>query len=229
LFKRFSHLKKFFSGSNLNHLKSLISKLDSVYQRVVTNLSILKIQTLNSKRKIPQSDEDDLEGEQLEKNETGYKKVKVALEERNSTLENNPQMPFSIKLVYDLTIQQYITEENKIRQSCLFDKNEKICMTFKREEFLNLPNEILMRLSKEHCVITAIKKNRAISYELKDLSLNGIFYLGNSFDKIKNRPRKLSKLQDYSLKHGDCIGLLMKKETSQEMLLGFEFLCHNSS
>ena len=181
------------------------------------------------KRKIPQNEEnsDDLEDE-LEKNEKGYKKVKVALEDRKVNFENTPQAPFYVKFIYDTSIQQSFSEENRINHSNPFGEDGKSNMLIKREQFARLPNETVMRLSKDHCNVLAVKQVSDVHYEIKDLSMNGIFFLGNSINKtMEHPPKRLSKLQSYSIKHGDLIGLLMKKDAPQELLLGFEFCATN--
>lgn len=209
----------------------MIPRLHELYNRVVQNMLDQRItdQKLNAKRKTPNGvnfDNDEDEELKVEMNSRVLKKVKTAPEDKatSSTREAPPQ-PFFIKLICDPEIKECLPRENELKiitPTVKQDGNSEL--TFKREEFAKLPLDTCLRLSKEHASIQARSENNKTVYELKDLSVNGTFLLGNSIEgNFENPPQRLSKRQNYQLKHGDRIGLLMKKEEQQKVLLGFEF------
>jgi len=150
--------------------------------------------------------------------------------------------------------------------------------TFQRINFHYLPPNDLPRLSRDHAVITAVRKVEKKSqedialaptlldndndnklygptmpdtddepnpsheeeksnqvkneYVLKDLSLNGTYYLKNqniiSFNtngmKISGDFLQLKKGEEIKLEHGDIIALITVKPHHKDLIFGFQFL-----
>jgi hypothetical protein len=222
-----SHLRNLFPGSNIKHLQAMIPRLDDIYNKIIQTLSTQSVrdQQINRKRKTPPDQDDNEDNDELGLGQKVQKKIKTALDDRPTISQDN-EWPFFVRLICDPEIKNYIPEETKLKYPHALEGGIKSEITFKREEFSNLPLDTVVRLSKEHASIQARKDNENIVYELKDLSVNGTFLLGNSVEgRSENPPKRLEQRRTYRLKHGDQIGLLMKKEKQkQEMLLGFEFL-----
>ena len=206
----------------------MVPKLQDIHDKIVhrlakPNTGILENKTNKRNLQDLNNGNDD---EETFLGEIGYKKVKRAPEnESTSTRANNEKSPFFVKFFCDPEIQEYLPQENLYKCPGPFGQKEEVQMIFRREEFVGLPPEVVLRLSKEHASITAQRENGKLVYELMDISVNGTFLLGNSVRKeIENPPKKLKSRQKYAIKHGDRIALLMKKaKYPPQALLGFEF------
>jgi len=205
-------------------------RLNEVFNKVVEHLAQSSGTGQKSiSRPRPSDDEEDFEedAEEVAKRQVGYKKVKRALEE-TPTLQRKmiPEEPFFVRLVCSSELSRNFPEENRLRAAKPFDFHGKSIMSFHREDFRELPMDVVMRLSKQHASIEAYTENKKTVFDLIDHSQNGTFLMGNYLEgTVKNPPERLVKEQRYRLKHGDRFALLLTKGKAQpELLLGFELV-----
>ena len=202
----------------------MIPRINDIHHKIVDEFSKQSLcnQSLNVKRQFVEREDEDYEA-----SSSSYKKVKTDITPTPIPVETAPKTPFFVRFFCNEEIENYLPQEERVKYPTPVKSDGKSEMMFKREEFAMLPNDAIVRLSKEHASIEAFKENENVVYELKDLSMNGVFLLGNSVEgKHENPPKRLAKRQSYRLKHGDQVGLLMKKDkqVQSEVLLGFEFL-----
>ena len=157
-----------------------------------------------------------------------------------------------------------------------WDGKTKIEYAIQRLNFVYLPTEDATRISRDHAIVTAVKKappkkaaekidvaiaativddsdkmfgativddgadadngdgngDEVDEYILKDLSLNGTFYLKGrellNFPtvgmKIRGDFQNLKKDAEVALENGDIIGLIMQKPKCQDLIFGFQLL-----
>jgi len=206
----------------------MIPKLNETSNKLSKNLTLTanKPEDLNGKRNFQDfenDDEDDLI--EIKPATNGYKKVKsseIKADDPDIILIGNA---FTIKFLCHAEIQNFLPPEKQYRYSAWSTDGQESVMVLKREDFLFLPTQVTLRLSKEHAKLTATKKDNNIVYEITDLSVNGTYYLGNRKEgNIKQGPVRLQKGIPLRLKDGDWICLLLKKDAkANEVLLGFEF------
>lgn len=231
----FHRLKKFQNNvpnSNLKRLESMIPRLNEASNKIVKTLTPQKgdNQSLNGKRerdpRLGEDPEDLLDLLEMKPVTDGYKKVKTSPSQSDAPDVILVGAAFTIKFICHAEIQSYMPPEKQYRYGYWSSDGKEGALTIKREDFVNFPNQVTLRLSKEHAKITALRNGNNTSYELTDQSVNGIYYLGNRIDgTVKEKPMKLQKNIPFKLKHGDWICLLMKKGSEDpEVLLGFEFL-----
>lgn len=203
----------------------MIPRINDIHHKIVDEFSKQSLvdQSLNVKRKFVEREDEDFEA-----SSSSYKKVKTDIRPTPIPVESTLKTPYFVRFFCDAEIEDYLPQEERVKYPTPVKNDGKSEILFKREEFAMLPGDAVVRLSKEHACIESYKENDDIIYELKDLSMNGTFFLGNSVEgKHENPPRRLAKKQSYRLKHGDQVGLLMKKDNKQihsDVLLGFEFL-----
>ena len=210
----------------------MIPRLNEASNKLVKNLTPQKddTQSLNGKRErnpLQEEDADDLlDLLELKSATDGYKKVKQSPSQSDGPEVILVGSAFTIKFICHADIQGHMPPEKQYRYGYWSSDGKGSTLTIKREDFVNFPNQVTLRLSKEHAKITALRNGDNTTYELTDQSVNGIFYLGNRIDgTVKEKPMKLQKGIPFQLKHGDWICLLMKKGSENpEVLLGFEFL-----
>lgn len=228
----FLRLKKFQNqvpSSNLKRLEAMIPKLTESSTKLSKNLTLMSIQpeSLNGKRDYKEFGNDDDEDDivEIKPAANGYKKVKSS-----SIKEDAPDIilvgtAFAIKFLCHADIQNFLPPERQYRYGEWSSDGKEGVLILKREDFLFLPTQVTLRLSKEHAKVTATKKDGNVIYEITDLSVNGTYYLGNRIDgTMKQGPVRLQKNIPFKLKNGDWICMLLKKESkANEVLLGFEF------
>jgi len=227
----FGKLTSFLPGSTSQQLKALVPRLNEVYNKVVLHFSestSTGSKSLTRERPIELEEEDfEEDAEEMAKRQTGYKKVKIALEETRTPQSNMiGEEPFYVRLVCSPEIGHCFPEENRLKAAKPFDFCGKSRITFHREDFRDLPMEMVMRLSKQHATVEAHVENNRIVYDLLDHSQNGTFLIGNFLDGVvHNPPQKLTKDHKYRLKHGDRFALLLTKGRAVPgLLLGFELV-----
>lgn len=211
----------------------MIPKLNETSSKISKNLNMMtgKTETVNGKRDFNnienhEDDRDDII--EIKPASDGYKKVKQNGE--NTVKPNDPDLilvgnAFTVKLLCHEEIQNFLAPEKQCRYAGWPSEGNESVMVLKREDFLFLPTQVTLRLSKEHAKVTATKKDNTIIYEIIDLSVNGTYYLGNKRDGgLKQVPLRLQKGIPFKLREGDWICLLLKKDAkTNEVLLGFEF------
>lgn len=215
-------------STNLTKLESMIPKLNQVSDKLTKSLPLQQRYgdpKPNGKREIKLDEEDDDVAE-VKPLANGYKKVKPNLSRSQSPDIILVGTAFSIKFICHADIQSFQPIEKQFRYGEWSQDGREAILIIKREDFVHLPSSVTLRLSKEHAKIAAYRNENYINYEITDLSVNGTYYLGNRIEgTIKDQPARLQKGIPFKLKHGDCICLLLKKDSkSPEALLGFEFL-----
>ena len=206
----------------------MIPKLQVIHNKIVHKLAIQNTDSTDQSNKRSFEDVDiKHDPEDVKTGELGYKKVKRSLDCKTNTEDvNSNKSPFFVKFFCDTEIHNYIPQENLLKFPEPTEPSGETHLTFRREDFTELPAEVVLRLSKEHADIKAWRENDKLAYELTDYSVNGTYLLGNSIQReVENPPRKLINKQKYRIKHGDRVALLMKKfKHPPQPLLGFEFL-----
>jgi len=226
----FRQLTSFLPGSTSSQLKGLMPRLNAVYNKVVEHFAQSGgTGQKSTTRPRPSDDEEDFEEEteEIVKRQVGYKKVKRALGETPTPQTTMvPEEPFFVRLVCSSELSQNFPEENRLKAAKPFDFHGKSVMSFHREDFRELPLDIVMRLSKQHASIEAYVENNKPVFDLIDHSQNGTFLIGNYLEgTVNNPPERLVKEQRYRLKHGDRFALLLTKGRAQPgLLLGFELV-----
>ena len=132
---------------------------------------------------------------------------------------------FTLKCLVDSSLESKIPTDYR-EKSYFWTFNNDVTCVIKREDFLILPDEFFLRISKEHTKITGRKSHLGVSFEIQDLSVNGIFLLGNTVDGTfgKVRASRIKKSVPYRIRDGDVIGLLMKKDLPHESVIAFELI-----
>jgi hypothetical protein len=237
-------------GSNIKRLQSMIPKLLEVSDSIVTKSSIYNTlnNSVNGKRHATEDAAEGL-GDEIQNGPKAYKKIhsidsdedEVIILDSTSgeTLVNkieekkSPKIKaFSIEYLVDPEAEKFFNKQNKNRTVYWHGTSPIAEMTLRREDFQMLPESMAVRLSKDHAKLTATKLDKGIQYEISDLSVNGIYYLGNRIDGdyIKGKAWRIKKHVTYRLKNRDIIGVLMKKETgNKDMLIGFEFVIEDGN
>jgi len=226
-------LKKFqkqLPDSNLKRLEAMIPKLTEASHKVSRSLPSKNQQdssTINVKREYQEYDDENDDISELQNHANGFKKVKPVEPEKETSDVILLGAPFLLTFICHLDIKSYLPAEKTCRYGSWAHNSNKSEVILKREDFLFLPNEVSLRLSKEHAKISAQNMGTYIEYELVDTSVNGTYYLGNRVKgKVLPAPMRLQKGMPFKLQDGDWFCLLQKK-TSQnqtpEVLLGFEF------
>jgi hypothetical protein len=216
-------------STNLQRLESMIPRLNEVSDKLSRELNLKNYgeKSLNGKRELKiHENEDDEMAEELRPVSEGYKKIK-----QDPIVVESPELiiigtAFSVRFICHHEIQRFVPPEKQYKYAEWSPDGTESVMIFKREDFLSFPHQVTLRLSKEHAKITAKNRGSYTTYELTDLSMNGIYYAGNRVEEsLKENPLRLQKGIPFRLKHGDWIYLLLKKDTkTPELLLGFEFL-----
>ncbi len=206
-------------------------RLNEVYNKVVDHFAgSTATGQKSTSRPRPYEDEEDFdfeeETDEIMKRQTGYKKIKTALAETPTTQTMMiTEEPFFVRLVCSSELNQNFPEENRLKAAKPFDFHGKSIMSFHREDFRELPMDIVMRLSKQHASVEAYTENNKTVFDLIDHSQNGTFLIGNYLEgTVKNPPERLVKDQRYRLKHGDRFALLLTKRAQPGLLLGFELV-----
>lgn len=161
----------------------------------------------------------------------GFKKIKgnietVSLKTMASSTAKQPlrqsMAPFSIKILCTKELDEYVPLANRTRIPKFLGNGFDSNLPIRREDFQELPKDVILRLSKDHATISTREDNLI---QIKNTSMNGVFYMGNIKDPDfgSSTPFKVEKNSLYRLMDGDVIALLMKKDSPKEMLLGFEF------
>lgn len=196
--------------------------------------------TINTKRKAdrPAGDDEDQDTDEFKAATQGYKKIKTnddnfelntntpssATSTTKIINKSNSAHPFSLKILCSSDLEPYIPANCRVK----VPKPSETSITIKREDFCNLPKNAVFRLSKEHVLISAKPGQGAnIIYQITDLSVNGVFFLGNRIENsyMKRPPERLKKDTPYNIRNGDAFGILMNKDTqNKDMTLGFEFV-----
>ena len=233
-------------GSNIKKLQAMIPRLLEVSDVIVEKSTLYNTRhkSVNGKRHATQDAAIDLTDE-IKTGPDPHKKIhKSEVDEDNEVIiigssngnnkvENSEERKpskvraFSIKYVMDPELEKYFTTVNKTRTAYWHGTAPIAEIVLRREDFRTLPENMALRMSKEHAKLTAQKLEKGVQFEISDLSVNGIYYLGNKIDGdyIKGKAWRIKKHVTYRMKHGDIIGILMNKDTgNKDMLLGFEFL-----
>lgn len=144
---------------------------------------------------------------------------------------------FTINFICHPKLEGTFPKESRSRRSEWSPAGSEDAFYIKRDDFLMLPKDMVVKISKDHAKIRGWKESadsgetneseekKGISYEIVDTSVNGTYYLGNRIDGMsKQKPMKLKQGMAFQLRHGDCVGILMDKESKiNEMMIGFEF------
>jgi hypothetical protein len=207
-----------------------------VTDKIVSSMTVQKYieKSVNTKRKAEQDflleESVSSEPEDFKYGAQAFKKIKgntetVTLKSMASSTAKQPlrvnQAPFSIKILCAKEIDEYVPLISRVKIPKIGNGFESI-LTIRREDFQELPKDVILRLSKDHAVISLRDDN---VMQIKNTSTNGVFYLGNLSDPDYGQaiPFKVEKNAVYRLIDGDVIALLLKKDSVKEMLLGFEF------
>lgn len=224
-------LKKFqkqIPDSNLKRLEAMIPKLTEASHKVSKSLPSKKSpdsEPLNVKREYQEYDDENDDISELQHHANGFKKVKPAEPEKETSDVILLGAPFLLTFICHLDIKVFLPPEKTCRYGSWSHNSNISEVILKREDFLFLPNEVSLRLSKEHAKITARNLGTSIDYEIVDTSVNGTYYLGNKVrGTVLPAPMKLQKGMAFKLQDGDWFCLLQKKNSkTPEVLLGFEF------
>lgn len=224
-------LKKFqnqIPNSNLKRLEAMIPKLNEASNKVSRSLPSKSSQDsaqINVKREYQEYDDENDDIAEVQHHANGFKKVKAAEPEKETSDLILLGSPFLLTFMCHSDIKGFLPPEKTCRYGSWSHNSNISEVVLKREDFLFLPNEVSLRLSKEHAKVTAKNLGKSIDYELVDTSVNGTYYLGNKLQNlVLPAPMRLQKGMPFKLKNGDWFCLLQKKSSkSPEVLLGFEF------
>lgn len=229
--------KQLFQNSPLKRLELMIGKLLRISDQVIQDLTVQKYidHKINQKRRltsVPSDDVDEIEAKSL-----NAKKLKV-----NSSFNPLPMLKtgkltetrFTLQILCNAKLDKYLPFIERDKTSYWNEETKEDVFILKRDDFLKLPNDLIVKISKEHAKLRGWKRQvekeeekmvEEISYQIIDSSINGTYYLGNILEGFsKQRPMKLKGGVPFQLRHGDRIGILMDKEAkTNEMLVGFEF------
>lgn len=212
----------------------MIGKLLRISDQVIQDLTVQKYidHKINQKRRLTSVPSDDVD--EIEALSLNAKKLKV----------NNPlqmlksgkltETRFSLQILCNAKLDKYLPFVERDKTSFWNEETKEDVFILKRDDFLKLPNDLIVKISKEHAKLRGWKKQvekeegkmaEEVSYQIIDSSINGTYYLGNILEGFsKQKPMKLKGGVPFQLRHGDRIGILMDKETkTNEMLVGFEF------
>jgi len=243
-FHRFSMAKQFFQNSPLKKLEGMISKLLKLSDQIIQALTVQKYidHKINQKRRLTSLAPDD-EAEEIEANTSVVKKVKGSGNINVLPPGIGKDTRFSITVICHQNLRDRLPMNNRYYVSQWDNENGENMIVIKRDDFLTLPKDLVVKISKEHAKIRGWKNNTKMesieeekvnegekmleepNYQIIDSSVNGTYYLGNKLEGMsKQKPMKLKNGAPFQLRNGDCIGILMDKESkTNEMLVGFEF------
>jgi len=215
----------------------MIAKLLRISDQVIQDLTVQKYidHKINQKRRltsVPSDDVDEIEAKSL-----NAKKLKVysSLNSLSMLKAGKPtETRFCLQILCHSKLDKYFPMIERDKSSFWNEETKEDIFIIKRDDFLKLPNDQIVKISKEHAKLKGWKRQvekeeekmvEEISYQIIDSSINGTYYLGNILEGFsKQKPMKLKGGVPFQLRHGDRIGILMDKEAkTNEMLVGFEF------
>jgi len=234
--------KHLFQNSPLKKLELMVTRLLRISDQMIQDLTVQKYidHKINQKRRltsIASNDVEEIEAKCLmSKKIKGNSSVSTALPE----VEKWTETKFNIKVICHPKLDQYLPLNERSKTSFWIEDMKEDIFVIKRDDYLKLPNDLIVKISKEHAKLRGWKKQiqqedgesleetkmkEEIGYQIIDSSINGTYYLGNINEGFsKQRPMKLKGGIPFQLRHGDRIGILMDKEPKTiEMLVGLEF------
>lgn len=239
---RFQKARQLFSQSSVKKLEAIIPKLLKVSDQTIQSLTVQKYisHQVNQKRKMEELKISD-EVEIIEASSMVKKKIKNKEETMATEARIHSETSFTINFICHPKLEGNLPIKSRRRMSELSPEGTEDVLFLKRDDFLTLPKEMVVKISKDHAKIRGWKENvedeeikegqekKRLAYEILDTSINGTYYLGNRIDGMsKQKPMKLKGGVPFQLRHGDCVGILMDKEAkTNEMMIGFEFSADN--
>ena len=233
--------KQLFTNSNLKKLEGMIPRLLKLSDQMIQTLTVQKYidRKVQQKRRLLGSKLDE-DIEEIEATAFVRKKVKSPLQviprvyNVQRTVET--ETIFNLKFYCDPKLNDNLPSKERYKVSNWCEDKHEDIFIIKRDDFLSLPKDLVVKISKEHAKLRGWKQiicgddeekkeTEIISYEITDLSVNGTYYLGNMGEGLsKQKPMKLKGGVPFQLRDRDSIGILMNKETkTNETLVGFEF------
>jgi len=234
--------KQFFQSSPLKKLEGMVSRLLKLSDQIIQALTVQKYidHKVNQKRRLTSLPPDE-EAEEIEANASIAKKVKGSGNTNVFGSGIGKDTRFSIQVICHPKLNGRVPMDERYYVSQWDSEHGENMLVIKRDDYLTLPKDLVVKISKEHAKIRGWKNNSEIeikeeekaekaekmieepNFQIIDSSVNGTYYLGNKFDGMsKQKPMKLKNGSGFQLRNGDCIGFLMDKGTN-EMLVGFEF------
>lgn len=232
--------KHLFQNSPLKKLETMITRLLRISDQMIQDLTVQKYidHKVNQKRRlntVPSEDVEEIEAKSLmAKKLKGNSSVSTTFPAEERWTETK----FSLKVICHPKLDQYLPFIERNKTSFWIEEIKEDIFVIKRDDFLKLPNDLIVKISKEHAKLRGWKNQikqedgteetkikEEIAYQIIDSSINGTYYLGNILESFsKQKPMKLKGGVPFQLRHGDRIGILMDKETKNiEMLVGLEF------
>lgn len=235
----FQKARQLFSQSSTKRVEAIIPKLLKVSDQTIQSLTVQKYiaHQVNQKRKVEELKISD-EVEIIEASAMVKKKVKNKEETMATEARIHSETNFTINFICHPKLEGSLPIQLRHRTSEWSPQGSEDVFFIKRDDFLMLPKEMVVKISKDHAKIRGWKETaeeeeetkegeekKRIAYEILDTSVNGTYYLGNRIDGMsKQKPMKLKREVPFQLRHGDCVGILMDKEAkTNEMMIGFEF------
>lgn len=233
--------RQFFSQTTGKRLEAMISRLLKLSDQIIQTLTVQKYidHKINQKRKPPIDFKPDDEVEEIQASMVVTKKVKTDTPGNGSQNRTQTDTQFHIKFFCHPRLENNLPVQNRHRLSDWCKEKEEDFFFVKRDDFLQLPKELVVKISKDHAKIRGWKQKVVdldndvmgeeekvmLNYEIIDQSINGTYYLGNRIEGMsKQKPMKLKREAAFPLRNGDCVGILMDKEArTNELLVGFEF------
>ncbi len=236
--------KQLFQNSSQKKLEGMILRLLKLSDQVIQALTVQKYidNKINNKRRLAHLQPLE-EATEIETDSQVTKKVRGEEDMIMPTSEIGKDTRFSIRIICHQRLVGVVPMNDRQYWSEWDEGRQENRLVIKRDDFLTLPKDLVVKISKEHAKIRGWKNKMIIegneeskgetpeevSYQVMDTSVNGTYYLGNKIDGMSNqKPMKLQEGRPFQLRHGDWIGILMDKSAkTNDMMLGFEFRAHS--